>query len=273
VLEKLLLHWRKGQPRHRTLYISLMSKFVSALYTMLIAGAISPFICSSFKNRGKVLVLHPSLTCFTSDWNKNAFFVYLFLFSYGIGYPVYVLYVLLKNRRDLQSENFRKSFGHLTSQYKDEWFFWELVSMLKKTSFAICSQITPLFSDENLTVYFAMIFLLFFFNYVENMATPFKRVNQGKSSTTWTMLVIILLMCDGFLFKSSSISSTEKTRVGIVMSMLIVLGLIQSVFIAFQHLKQSLSKSPKTVNVGEKNVVQQISILGPAVIPQRAVIL
>jgi hypothetical protein len=197
-------------------HISLMTMLISSLYTLLMAGAVSPLMCVNLGNGKFPLISSPSIYCFESTWSQYAVFIFMFLVIYGAAFPAFIGYQLYKNRHNIASEKFTREFGHLTSPYKDKHFYWELIAMAKRSSFAVISQVVPLYSKDNMMLYFLTVMLLFFFLYLEYVAFPFKRKAIGVKSFTWTIVIVLLLICDGFVFKST-MDQSKKNQFAVVM--------------------------------------------------------
>jgi hypothetical protein len=129
--------------------LALFSLLISSLYTLLVAGAVSPFMCARSKGDSRVVVSSPSITCFQGKWNQNLFFFVFFMLLYAVAYPAFVIYTFWKNRDQLKSTDFLKDFGHLTTPYRNDRFYWELITFAKRGAFAVCSQIVPLYSSAS----------------------------------------------------------------------------------------------------------------------------
>jgi hypothetical protein len=209
---------------HRVSIVSQVSILISSLYTLLVAGAVSPFVCAQ-QFGSYVLLTSPSIVCFQGEWNSRAFFIYLFAVVYFVGYPCFVGVNFWINRRNnVKDTLFAKKFEHLIGSYKPECLYWELVMLGKRMSFAIIAQIAPIYGESNVYPYFLVIFLLFCFMVLENIFMPFKRHSSSVKSFLWTCLAMILLLCDGFVFKNASVPEARRAQFAGLMITLIVVS-------------------------------------------------
>jgi hypothetical protein len=181
----------------RVSIVSQVSILISSLYTLLVAGAVSPFVCAE-QFGSHVLLSSPSIKCFKGEWNTAAFFIYTFAIVYFVGYPVFVGITFWNNRRNLKDDDFAKKFEHLIGSYKQECFYWELVMLGKRMSFAIVSQVAPIYGENNVFPYFLVIL--------------------------WTCLAMILLLCDGFVFKNAYVPETQRAQFAALMVTLIAIS-------------------------------------------------
>jgi hypothetical protein len=207
----------------RVSIVSQVSILISSLYTLLVAGAVSPFVCAE-QFGSHVLLSSPSIKCFKGEWNTAAFFIYTFAIVYFVGYPVFVGITFWNNRRNLKDDDFAKKFEHLIGSYKQECFYWELVMLGKRMSFAIVSQVAPIYGENNVFPYFLVIFLLFCFIVLEYIFMPFKKHSTSVKSFLWTCLAMILLLCDGFVFKNAYVPETQRAQFAALMVTLIAIS-------------------------------------------------
>jgi hypothetical protein len=122
-------------------YVSLLTMLVSALYTLLIASAVSPFMCTNWGNGTYALISSPSIQCFVTEWKKYALFIYFFIILYGIIFPSFLGYHFFKNRHNTNFEEFIRVFWHLMTPYRADYYYWDLVAMIKRAAFAVISQL------------------------------------------------------------------------------------------------------------------------------------
>jgi hypothetical protein len=228
--------------------MSLLSFPISMLYTLLVAGALSPFMCKKMTNSSFVLISSPSILCYESVWNRFYPLVVSFIILYIVLFPLFVIALFWKNRSNVHSPLFMQNYGHLISSFRESFFFWELVVFVRKGVFAGLAQSIPLYPSGDTEPYFLSVLFLFFFLGIETFFSPFKKHSVFVKSFMWTILAILLLLCDGFVFKSVDVSSFQKTAFGALMIVLIVGTLLVSVGALFLEIWTNKRKGLKTAN-------------------------
>jgi hypothetical protein len=222
---------------------------ISSLYTLLAAGSVVPFICKKLSNETYVSIFSSSVKCFEGDWNSAAFFIYSFIIFYGALFPGCLAVVFWKNRRDPENYQFVRVFGHLTRPYKTEQFYWELVAFIKRFSFAVISQITPMYDRTDMTPYFLLTSILFLFNWLEHVFTPYKRHSSSVKSFLWNSIALIMLLCDGFVFKNTSTTSSQKDLFAGFMVAMISIAVVFTVITSFIEAQKVVSANNQKANV------------------------
>lgn len=121
--------------------VSMLAVMVSTCYTLVISSAFTPFDCVPQRNGQLTMRQNPSQFCGDSLWRKHLPMVLVFLFCYGLGIPVGVSFLFLKNRKRSEDPQFRKKFKLLINSYRSEYYFWELVNVLKRALFFLLLQL------------------------------------------------------------------------------------------------------------------------------------
>jgi hypothetical protein len=126
------------------LLVPMMTTASITLYTYLVSNSLSPFNClASRSSSGEVIyfmVGNPTARCYDSEWNSHLLSVVFFSFVYGVVFPVAILIEFFKHRNGIDEPDFGFRYGSLIFLYKRVYFFWELVSMLKRASFVVATQ-------------------------------------------------------------------------------------------------------------------------------------
>jgi hypothetical protein len=237
-------------------FISFMSLLISSLYTLLISGAISPFICVSAGGRF-VLASSPSITCFEGEWARYLPSIIFFIILYVLIYPACVSYVFFKNKNDLSSALMTKDFGHLTDSYKEKYFYWELMVMFKRASFVFFSMIIPIYGNDGPIPYFVTFAWIFLFLYIEVITSPYKKQLVQNKSFSWTLVTVILLLCDGLVFKNSNLTTVEKDRYANFMIFLLVLLGVGITVIFIKDVKEKREKKAGNIDMQKDTETQQ----------------
>jgi hypothetical protein len=150
------------------------------LYSYLVSSSASPLKCR-YSNGSYVMYDNPSTFCFDEDWKSNLGFVVFFCFLYGLGVPSLLFYVLFKNKDFLDSPEFLKRYGSLTTYYSPRFYWWELVPVGKRALFVLSASFL-LISEAELTVLYGTQLFLFLFLFLEVACQPHKLRSSFISS-------------------------------------------------------------------------------------------
>jgi hypothetical protein len=193
----------------------------SVFYTIIFSTLISPFNCKAQSDGSYSLWNDSSITCYSPEWNSQIYIVYIFFALYVGCFFGYIFYEYAFYRFS-KSEEITETFLYLTNSYKKSTYWWELIYLIKKVCLIV---VGFLFSEEQGSRYFVMIILLVIFLVLDIFAHPFQRKFLLKISLVWNSVSLLLLMADGLIFKSNTISQREKD--------LCAIGMIAAVCAAF----------------------------------------
>jgi hypothetical protein len=174
----------------RTAFRLLMPMMFSAavtLYTFLASNSVSPFNCVSQENNGRyinVMATNPIQECYTGEWMGHLPYVIFFSVLYGICFPLVVLNVFYRHRKNLDDPSFTSGYSALISLYRRMFFYWELVSMLKRASFVIMTQFLSARGDQYSTKFAASISTIGFFSGLEIYHAPYVSKNLNMLNST-----------------------------------------------------------------------------------------
>jgi hypothetical protein len=238
--------WKKGVDFKflRTRAITFLLQTVVSCYTLLISGAVSPFICLKQADGTEIMVKNPAITCTGGEWLKHYPVVMFLIILYGAFVPLSFLGLLVFNRNNLDDPDVQHYIGTFTRQYKPKFFWWDIIFLLKRALFVVISSLIPA-NPGNSAPYFGCIFLIFGYLCLEFFVHPYKRTIVAKRSAVWSLLAVMVLMADGLVFKSSSSSDITKYAYSIVMLLLILLAIATLMISIGQRFKRSWLKRQK----------------------------
>jgi hypothetical protein len=216
--------------------VSFLILSIVSCYTLLIAGAISPFICLKQADGSETMVKNPTIRCYAGLWNEKFPVFVSFLTLYAGIFPLVLLSLLVYNRKRLDEPAVMQYFGSFTRQYKLQLFWWEVVFLMKRALFVAVAALIPAHPGDS-APYFACIFLLFGYLAIEFVVNPFRRSMTSKRSAMWSLIAVLVLMSDGLVFKSYQSSEVTKYAWSIIMILLIFLALSTTLFSLFQWIK------------------------------------
>jgi hypothetical protein len=164
-----------ASPFERALSVFLF--LVTSLFTFIVSIAFSPFRCSLQVDGSYTLISKPSEECFNSQWFSH-FWLILIALLFLLFFPVILFLKLRSFKGRFQSNAFVWRYGLLTHVYKEKYYYWELLSMLRKTVIVI---IIDLFSDFSVTMrYFVLVTFLVVWLSIESWVEPFR--HEGFST-------------------------------------------------------------------------------------------
>jgi hypothetical protein len=165
--------------------VPLLILFCVTMYSFLVNTAVSPFKCTY--TSGYAMYENPSQICFDSEWLSHLPEITFFLILYAIGMPGILIYLFYANRDRSHTDEFRSSFGSMTLPYHDEWFWWELTQVFRRTCFAILNAFLKMLTTEDSAVFFTSC-LLCTFLILEVAVKPHRKHLMLLASITYETL-------------------------------------------------------------------------------------
>jgi hypothetical protein len=181
-------------------------------------------------------------------------YIIIISFFYAVSIPFFFAYIFIKNRKDPRNPAFRKRFGALVKPYKSKFYFWELVLILKKSSFFVVNQMGFL-SDNYITRFSTSICLLACFGALEVYLEPYDSKPANLLNLTWNIILLMVLLCQGLIFEPAY-SSTIYSIFGIYI-MTIVIG---TIFIVIYYLLRNWRFAEENkVYAFSKHILEKLS--------------
>eukprot|EP00475_Leptophrys_vorax_P025651 TRINITY_DN3592_c0_g2_i1.p1 TRINITY_DN3592_c0_g2~~TRINITY_DN3592_c0_g2_i1.p1 ORF type:complete len:603 (-),score=103.62 TRINITY_DN3592_c0_g2_i1:99-1715(-) len=223
---------------HRLLM--LFQFIVVTMYTFLVSTVFQPFNCFSQSDGSYTMFRFPSAKCYDQDWKKNIPALVTFILLYCFGIPLALIYVFMKNKSNLDSKEFRMKFGNLTSPFSSNFFYWELVVMLKKGLFMVSNDFLSSHASY-VARYCTGIGILFFFLWLDVTIKPYKQEEINLIQCSWSLITVLVLLCQGLIFQSQdSTSAFAVYFFGVVIIIVLVGATTVSVCMV---IKRSISQS------------------------------
>jgi hypothetical protein len=183
---------------------SLYSFIGVALYTSLVFNALVPLQCREASNGNSYVITNPSIQCYDQKWNKNLPMVVVFILLYFVVIPCSYAAICFRQKNQVQSAWFLQRFGDLIYGYKQEYFWWEMVWMLKKIGFVVSLHSLSIATTGS-SKFFVSIVYLFGFLLVELAVLPITRTFTRTISLMYSLIfnstsVINRVLCLGGVF-------------------------------------------------------------------------
>jgi hypothetical protein len=99
------------------------------LYPFLVTSAVSPLKCDY---ASATLYDDPSRSCYDEQWFRYFPIMCASITLYGFALPIAILFIMIKSKRFGNSAIKSRIFSSLTSIYREEYFWWEFISIFKK---------------------------------------------------------------------------------------------------------------------------------------------
>ena len=168
-------HKSEAAPFERA--FSLYLFFLTSLFTLIASVAFSPFRCFKQDDGSYTLISNPSEDCYDGVWFSHIWAI-VFSLLFIVAVPVSIFFLLRSYRGRFQSNEFIWRYGLLTNIYKDKYYYWELLSMFRKTLIVVFVDLLGNYS-RYVKTFLLIIFLLCWMS-LEAWIEPYK--NEGFSS-------------------------------------------------------------------------------------------
>jgi heme/copper-type cytochrome/quinol oxidase subunit 2 len=174
----------------KKIIVPILFSSAVTLYTFLVSNSLSPFNCVSSYNDSLqkniyYMARNPSKPCYDNEWYFHLNFVIIFSVTYGLLFPLMVAVMFYRQRKKIDEHDFQFGYGALVSLYTRTFFFWELVSMMKRASFVIMTEFLSTRQDAYLTKFAASISTIAFFSGLEVIFNPYATKNLNLLSSTY----------------------------------------------------------------------------------------
>jgi hypothetical protein len=162
--------------------LSLFIFIITALYTALMTFVLAPFRCLPQSNGTYTLIPNPSENCFDEKWRSHMPFIAFGLLQIVV-IPICLIGIYSRHRRNQQSNFYRWRYGLLFRAYKDEFYWWELVIVIRKTAFVFLVDAT---NDLETPMRFFVIMVFLTLNFaLESICRPYRIQGIHTISSFW----------------------------------------------------------------------------------------
>ncbi|KAJ6248224.1 insulin-like growth factor binding protein [Anaeramoeba flamelloides] len=205
-------------------FINAYTVLLSLIYLSLCYSILEVFDCTKQSNGVYTLNSEQHITCYDSSYYKHLASIIIFGLVYIIGTPIFLGWLMFHYSKKLTDKLFDEKFGLLCSRYKKEYFYWELVIMIRKL-FIVVFQIY-LKEFTNLQLILCIIVLLASL-IAQTILNPYlaKRHNHLEFAL---LSISIILLFGGTIFNTGqfSYSSSERDTLSMVMVLLIIFSIL-----------------------------------------------
>jgi hypothetical protein len=138
--------------------VSLYVQGLVGLTTYVVMVGFSPFRCCRQIDGVYSLVASSNLDCYDDFWFSNLFIAILGLGEIAL-IPLVLFLIFRAQKHSIHDNKFVWKFGMLTDNYVEQFYYWELVVLLKKLIFVMIVDLSNDF-DKHIRVFMAEIVLI-----------------------------------------------------------------------------------------------------------------
>ena len=170
---------------------SLFLMLMSSLYTFVLSNSLSAFRCYAQNDGSSTLIGSPDLDCYDSEWMSHIF-VIIFGILVAISIPVYVAWILFSYRavQRRRTNYFHWTFGFLCLPYRERFYWWEGIVLLKKLAFVLLVDLT-----NDMALFERSFLLIVFFSLeitLESIVSPYREENKSLLEVKISYVLFIL---------------------------------------------------------------------------------
>jgi hypothetical protein len=220
------------KPPRRARYVHALTMFFTLIYTVVGSTALAPLNCQKQQDV-YIMLSQTSIECFSADWYNHFPKMIAAILFYVFGIPTAFFILFFINRKEVRSPKFISIYGYLTSGYRENFYWWELVNFARKFVLLII-----IYAASSADLLYMKIFVLIFFFLVliftQMMVNPYLFPMNNLSSFGW-MLSAEICLFSGSIFSSNSISEVETNTFAGILIFCLATNLFFSVWTVFRE--------------------------------------
>jgi hypothetical protein len=182
--------------------------------------------------------------------------------------PLSLLLLLRNYRGKFQSNAFVWRYGLLTSIYKEKYYYWELVSMLRKTFIVVLVDLLSNYSNY-VKSFILIVFLVSWMSF-EAWIQPYKHEGfSGALAYMWQLLAMFFLLANVLVFTQDQ----ESERLVQICSYLIIVGFALLIVLNIGNIFRKRIFDKKNINAKEvQGMVKNETVLRSSVVSLKSTI-
>ncbi|KAJ3443190.1 repeat outer membrane protein [Anaeramoeba flamelloides] len=173
---------------------------LSFIYATVSYWMMKPMDCTKYSTGFTVFDPEPTYSCDGSRYSTLLAFSIIFFLIYSCGIPLWMFYQFKKNKDTI---SFREEYGLLIGRFKDEWYYWELVLMMRRLLFVIFSLFLSRYPMMQTAFAEMSLFLMLL---LQLYARPYKEDRHNRLEFTLLSARVVVSLC-GTLFYGGDLSS------------------------------------------------------------------
>jgi hypothetical protein len=152
---------------------SMFSFLIVTLFTFCVSSVLQPFNCIRQFGGFVTLAKYPNVKCYDEEWKSHLGGVMFFVVLYIVAVPGFLIFTFYRNRQSIESPEFLQKFPNLISPYRRNFFYYELIMMLRKALFVVSNDFLSV-SGDYFSRFFVTISLLCFYLWLDFSFAPFQ---------------------------------------------------------------------------------------------------
>lgn len=206
------------RPQQHRPWQTFMSGYVYiflSIYTFVAASALEPLNCIAQPDGTSTMAFNPSVNCFSEEWNSYMPQIISSAVFYCLIIPGALVIVFWRNRDVNTPSTFTMLFGPIIYSYKEQYYYWDLVTLLKRVLVVLFVQLVYTYARSSTGFkVFSIFVLLLAFLLVHGMVNPYKRGSTNRLVLVWSILEIVFVV-SGVLFVVSDLTDAESSALSL----------------------------------------------------------
>ncbi|KAJ3433709.1 repeat outer membrane protein [Anaeramoeba flamelloides] len=222
---RILTHGFSEQER-KDLFNNLINAYsilLSLLYLFIALTIFEFFDCTQIGTTNKYFLdSDPSLLCFEGWWWKYFPVAIFFGVLYILGIVLLLSWALWYYSKKIDEVTFNKRFGLLCVRYTKDYYFWEILVMLRKLFLVVFDVFLTLHPMPQVILCIVILFIALILQYEVN---PY---SGNKNNTLELVLLFVseIVLFSGLIFVSKDFKTEAmKNKVGIVVIIIIIVSI------------------------------------------------
>jgi hypothetical protein len=153
--------------------ITLLSFLILSCFTFLLSTVVSPFICEAQRDGSFTMIHYPVQKCYDSQWWNNIGGAVVLMILVCLVLPISLCVFFLINRTKITIPEFQQKYGLLVRPYRLQYFWWEMMILLKRCFIVFMSEVTQQSSASYAAKFLIAILILFAFTAVDLYCVPY----------------------------------------------------------------------------------------------------
>jgi hypothetical protein len=247
--------------------ISLLLMLFSTFYTFVLGMVMSAFRCYPQEDGTYTLLASPSHDCYDSEWRS-----YLWIIIFGIllllYFPVQLLFVFWRYRGRIHSNAFFYRYGVLVMPYKEQYFYWEVVLLIRKLILICLVDLTNAMANSERA--FVLICFLILELFLDFLLNPFKEENLHirELRNIWQCASILFVLSNAILIQSSASLQPSDSQVVQVTFIIFVSCAALYTYVRILILRKIRARSPFFVKYCNWSIKKSQKTFRNSVVPR-----
>ncbi|KAJ5068582.1 g protein-coupled receptor-related [Anaeramoeba ignava] len=249
-ISKLFTH---GNSSTQKLFSSFLNAFVAFLflvYLFLLQWVFSLFSCTKQSEGVYTLDADPAYRCYNDPWWKKMIIPgAIFGVVYVIGIPIFIVFMLVYHSKNYNEEMFDLRLSLLTSRFRKEWFFWELIVMARKLLFVFTLLYFNFATDFQIRL---LIIVLLVAITLQAAFEPYDTKSRNRAEMA-LLCILEVVMLSSFVFVSDEDNSTKtKNIIENIIIAFIWIAIFVAFFVVLTEIKERVHQKQKQIKLEEK---------------------